>query len=149
MSDKTLLIEALEAAKIHLKRAKFNYDQLKNFSDAELLDQKNMNMVDAFMLRFVKLQDVMGAKIFKFLLNALGENCGNMSVLDMLDRLEKLEIIPSADEWMEFRKKRNELTHEYPQNEESVLAGIKMALDQFLQIEKVLFGIEQRSKNLK
>ncbi len=54
-----------------------------------------------------------------------------MSLLDVLDKLEKLKIIDRAEIWMQFRKLRNELTHEYPDNEADIVEGIKMALDAF------------------
>ena len=52
-------------------------------------------------------------------------------MLDVLDKLEKLRIIDDADRWMQFRKLRNELTHEYPDNEEEIIQGIRLALYAF------------------
>lgn len=54
----------------------------------------------------------------------------NMSLLDVLD---KLEIIEDTYIWMEFRTLRNKLTHEYPNNEE----GIYLAIDAFEKIETI------------
>ncbi|MCK5871125.1 MAG: hypothetical protein KAG45_10945, partial [Methyloprofundus sp.] len=40
----------------------------------------------------------------------------SMALIDCLDKLEKLEIITQADQWMNYRTIRNKLTHEYSTN---------------------------------
>ena len=42
---------------------------------------------------------------------------------------------------MEYRKLRNQLTHEYPNNEEDIVDGIKLAIDAFAKMETVLENI--------
>jgi len=73
-----------------------------------------------------------------------------MSLLDELDKLEKLEIVENADEWMRFRKIRNILTHEYPDNAEQISQGIIAALTSFVSIGKILENIAHyiKTKNL-
>ncbi len=58
----------------------------------------------------------------------------NMSLIDILDKLEKLEIIKNADHWINYRMIRNKLTHEYPDNQEEVIEGIKLAIIYFAEI---------------
>ena len=72
-----------------------------------------------------------------------------MSLLDVLDKLEKLEIIASADNWIDSRLIRNKLTHEYPNNTEDVLEGIKISLKSFQKISDVLQSINNYIKNKK
>ena len=67
--------------------------------------------VEAFVGRFGRLQDTLGDKLLPLLLAALGENAS--SVIDNLDRAERLGIIKSADEWMVMRNLRNQMVHEY------------------------------------
>lgn len=67
--------------------------------------------VDAFVSRFGRLQDTLGDKLLPVLLTALGEKTG--AVIDNLDRAERLGLIPSADQWMEMRKLRNQMVHDY------------------------------------
>lgn len=66
---------------------------------------------DAFVARFGRLQDTLGDKLLPALLRALGERTG--PVIDNLDRAERLALIPSAERWMEMRKLRNRMVHEY------------------------------------
>jgi len=64
-----------------------------------------------------------------------------MSLLDVVDKLEKFNIIDNSFEWMEYRKLRNKLTHEYPNNEQDVIDGIKIAIEVFTKIELILENI--------
>lgn len=67
--------------------------------------------IDAFVSRFSRLQDTIGDKLLPLLLTALGEKPS--SVIDNLDRAERLGLIISADEWMTIRNLRNQMIHEY------------------------------------
>lgn len=67
--------------------------------------------VEAFVGRFGRLQDTAGDKLLPQLLAALGEKIA--SVMDNLDRAERLGLIKSADEWMTMRNLRNQMIHEY------------------------------------
>ena len=57
----------------------------------------------------------MGAKLFKSLLLYQGENI-NKPFLDILNQLEKMNIIV-VDEWFEMRDLRNNIAHDYEDNE--------------------------------
>ncbi|MHB1680598.1 MAG: hypothetical protein ACYCTB_08860 [bacterium] len=57
-----------------------------------------------------------------------------MSFIDVLDKLEKLEIIKDADEWNGIRELRNNLPHEYPSNQDEIINDIKLALVSFEKI---------------
>lgn len=67
--------------------------------------------LDAFVSRFGRLQDTVGDKLLPALLSALAEKPG--AAIDNLDRAEKFGLIESADVWMEMRKLRNQMVHEY------------------------------------
>jgi len=67
--------------------------------------------LDAFVSRFGRLQDTVGDKLLPALLNALGESSG--PALDNLDQAEKFGLIDSSDNWMEIRRLRNQMVHEY------------------------------------
>lgn len=67
--------------------------------------------LDAFVTRFSRLQDTVGDKLLPALLTLVGEERG--PALDNLDKAEKFGWLDSADEWMAFRKLRNQMVHEY------------------------------------
>ena len=140
----TNLSEVLDTAFLHCNRAKNNYTEIQTYTlDADIYkDNEKIKTLDAFIFRFIKLQDFMGDKLFKELLKSLGEYKDNMSLLDVLDKLEKFEVIKQADQWLDYRIIRNKLTHEYPENQQEMLIGIKAALQQFVQIENILKDIQ-------
>jgi len=86
--------------------------------DVQALEQPgkgNRRLLDQFAYRYTRMQDDMGARLIPAILGALGEDVAAMSALDRLDRLEQLAWLPSADEWSELRRIRNEFTHDYPE----------------------------------
>jgi hypothetical protein len=99
---------------------------IEDFNDTE-----KVKTIDSFIYRFIKIQDKMGEKLFPSVLYALHEYDSTMPFIDVLNKLEKLRLIPSADEWIEFRNLRNTLTHEYPDNEDEIIQAIEIALDAY------------------
>jgi len=126
--------DIFEKVELHQKRANAARSEIKewNVIDSEIFDNfEKIKTIDTFIYRFIKLQDLMGEKLFKVFLNEIGEYKDNMSLLDVLDKLEKFDIVKESYDWMEYRKLRNRLTHEYPNNEDEVIEGIIMAMNVF------------------
>ena len=71
---------------------------------------------DQVIYRFSKLQDTMGAKLFRSLLAYEGENI-DRPFLDLLNVLERMEVL-DVEEWFEIREIRNEIAHDYETEEE-------------------------------
>ena len=67
--------------------------------------------LDAFVSRFGRLQDNLGDKFLPQLLSAMAEKPG--AAIDNLDRAERLGWIESAEAWLEIRRLRNQMVHEY------------------------------------
>lgn len=82
-------------------------------------DDEMIGFIDQFLFRFSKLQDSMGEKLFSTLLLLLGEDYSNKPFIDILNRLEKLELLNRQD-WMDLRKIRNDVAHEYSFNVEEL-----------------------------
>jgi hypothetical protein len=130
MGSKTLVyrqkvIDNLNEAYTHFSRLENAFLALEEnymfpISDIEfkyILDSRvNLAYSDQIIYRFSKLQDSMGAKLFKSVLLYEGENV-NRPFLDILNRLEVIEII-NVDEWFEMRDLRNEIAHDYEDNSE-------------------------------
>ncbi|AEF19523.1 MULTISPECIES: hypothetical protein [unclassified Hydrogenobaculum] len=145
-----LLEENLKVSYLHLERLKtLSSDILQNNMLEKLEDFETIKTIDAFVYRFLKLQDYMGQKLFKNFLTSLGEDCDNLSFVDILDKLEKLNIIPSTDEWIQIRKLRNKLTHEYPDNISLVKDEIILAIEKIRNFEEVLRSISSYVKDRK
>jgi uncharacterized protein with HEPN domain len=139
-----MIDDIIQKIELHKKRAKSALDELSTWDKIEVDifdDFEKIKTIDTFIYRFIKLQDLMGEKLFKIFLDEIGEYKDNMSLLDVLDKLEKLELIKDASEWMEYRKLRNKLAHEYPNNEQDVIDGIKLATKAFAKVELIFESI--------
>ncbi len=99
-----MLKETIETTYLHFNRAKDNYAEILTYQlDVEIYENKDkVKTIDAFIFRFIKLQDFMGDKLFKELLKRTGDYKDNMALIDMLDKLEKLEIIEKADKFLQI-----------------------------------------------
>ena len=62
---------------------------------------------DQFVLRFTKLQDTLGARLFPALLEHLQEPYEDRPMIDKLHRLGKLGYLPKLDDWQSLRVIRN------------------------------------------
>ena len=67
--------------------------------------------VEAFIGRFGRLQDTLGDKLLPALLARLGDRPA--SLIDNLDRAERLGWIENTNRWIEIRDLRNKMVHEY------------------------------------
>lgn len=130
-----MISETFQTLDLHIKRAKQAYAEVVCFAGdlntQSLDDFDKVKVIDSFIFRFIKIQDLMGNKLFREVLVALAEYNSSMSLLDVLDRLEKLELLPDASQWIDYRNLRNILTHEYPDNRDELIEGVQLALQVF------------------
>ncbi len=101
-----------------------------------------ISYIDQFLFRFSKLQDTMGEKLFPTMLYLLGEDYDNKPFIDLLNRLEKLELL-SKEMWLDLRKIRNEVAHEYSFNQEELLDS----LNDIFSVKDTLLGIYHTVRN--
>ena len=85
----------------------------------------------------------MGDSLFPLILKSLEENPEQMAMLDILNRLEKLNIISSAEEWVRLRNLRNEFTHEYEDNLEENSKLISSLFHEVKAIYKLFINVKQ------
>lgn len=123
------LKETIAACDMHHQRMQFAFDRLsgKFPLTPDLYDQlsaEEISYTDQLIYRFTKLQDTIGQKLFRLILEGLQEDVENMAFIDILNRLEKLEILKDQQEWLILRETRNQVTHEYPFNREEIVDGL-------------------------
>ena len=117
LNDK--LSESLSICELHHKRMMFAFESIKkhyplnenNFSGLSPID---LALFDQLIYRFSKLQDSMGARLFKQLLEVLEEDISGLPFIDILFRMEKLKLLDNAKDWISLRQIRNTVSHEYP-----------------------------------
>lgn len=90
-------------------------------------DQERLRILDQLLFRFTKLQDAIGQRLVPATLAALFEPLEDWSMIDRLNRLEKLGYL-NVDHWLSWRETRNRLAHEYPDEAETRFAAILAAV---------------------
>jgi len=100
-------------------------------------------VLEAYLKRFSSLQDYLGAKVFKSLLDVAGVSYTKMSeVIFLIER----EGIIDFDRWIEFRNIRNELEHDYPDELQEALDDLKYCVDGFEEMERIIQSIFEFAK---
>jgi hypothetical protein len=89
----------------------------------------------------------MGVKLFPSILENLGEEVKKLPFINRLVRLEELEIINSADEWILLRETRNIVTHEYPFITDEVIQGLNLLGSHFTLITDIWKQVENYVKS--
>jgi hypothetical protein len=113
-------------------------------NESWLKDYSNQRIVNSFLFNYIKIQDKLGASLFRKLLFSLREiNNDNLPMIDILNLLEKLEIIPSTSMWDKLREIRNAIAHEYPLEIEERLENIVLALSGYDQLKDLYANIKQ------
>jgi hypothetical protein len=121
----------------------FNELKLKKIQTDFFDDYTNVRLVNSFLFNFSKLQDKIDAKLFRKVLYELKEiDDINMPMIDVLNILEKLDILEDINKWDELREIRNSIAHEYPFDINERVENIKLAMVGF----KILGGIYNRLK---
>ncbi|MFM8453526.1 MAG: hypothetical protein ACKOAD_00815 [Gammaproteobacteria bacterium] len=119
----------IKICQIHVKRLEFAIKKIQNFfplssEKFNQLTEEEVAYFDLFSIRFCKLQDYMGNKLFPLVLDFSKEQGELSAFIDKLNRLEKIKAIPSAEKWSDLREIRNELSHDY--SEDSLLLSHKL-----------------------
>jgi hypothetical protein len=113
----------------HLKRINGAYSKMSVFMPLDIkkyqqLTEDEIEHIDQFQFRFAKLQDAIGEKLFILLLDFLKEeNSRNKPFIDILNRLEQLGLLEDKNIWLELRKIRNTIAHQYEDEPQQAAEG--------------------------
>jgi hypothetical protein len=137
------LLQTFNTCEIHVQRMEFAKSRVEPFIPLSLdnydkLDEETISFLDQYIFRFSKLQDTMGNRLFPLTLQALAEPVIDQAFIDILNRLEKLAILDSAFGWIELRKIRNDLAHEYPASLIERIGGINHILDKLAELKLII-----------
>jgi len=152
--DQTLLINAmklrLEECSKHEEKIVSAREHLAQFMPLTAesyftLDESMSIYVDLLVYRFSKLQDTLGEHIFILFLQLLQENAKKKAFIDILNRLEELDIL-SVTEWISLRELRNAIAHEYADDPNETVSAINTIYDKSNQLIDIYHRIEQYLK---
>jgi hypothetical protein len=138
---------------IHHQRMMFAYESVKKYfplseSSFGKISQLEMALFDQLIYRFSKLQDSMGARLFKQLLEALEEDVSGRPFIDILYKLEKLNLLENAKDWVKLRQTRNNVAHEYPFFKEVQIEELNLLPEAVKKVEQIWINLEVYSNRL-
>jgi hypothetical protein len=116
----------------HLERIKRASAKMAVFMPLEAsryvqLTDDEVAHIDQYLYRFSKLQDVIGEKLFVLVLEFLKEeNIKSKPFIDILNRLEQLELLEDKNVWLVLRKIRNTIAHQYEDEPEPEQASVAL-----------------------
>lgn len=130
-----------------MKSCFIDFNELKKLDINEHFfeEYSNTRIVNSFLFNFGKLQDKIGAKLFKQVLYELREiDEFSLSMIDVLHKLEVLDIIENIEQWDKLREIRNILAHEYPFDIEERLENIALAMNGFITLQKIYLSLKEK-----
>ena len=127
----------------HLKRINSAYLKMSVFlpvdeTRCQQLFEDEVEHIDQFLFRFAKLQDAMGEKLFVLTLEFLEEeNPRNKPFIDILNRLEQLNLLEDKNTWLELRKIRNNIAHQYKDEAQQAAQALNAIYTSKVMLEKI------------
>jgi len=145
---KDKLNEAIQLCSIHSERMTFAHSKIKKHFPLSIenymhLQPVELSFFDQLIFRFSKMQDSMGHKLFPALLENLGEETKGKPFIDQLSKLEELNIIQNANDWILLRETRNIVTHEYPFITDEVIQGLNLLNKHYLLLSEIWENIKK------
>jgi hypothetical protein len=150
-SDKERLLTSVQKCRTHLVRIHYAIGQTKELFPLtpdryKNITEANIGNIDQLVFRFTKLQDEIGNNTFRLLLEFLKEDCTGKPFRDILNTLERLQIVDSSDTWLSLRELRNDLAHDYPMMIDETVDKLNYLVLQLPLIENILKNIEHQVK---
>ncbi len=141
------LKETLAICDLHHQRMQFAWQNVSHhfpltatkFSTVTPIE---MAFFDQLIYRFSKLQDNIGARLFKQLLAYLEEEVEGVPLLDILQKMEKLQLLDQAADWITLRQTRNAVSHDYPFDQEIQIEELNLLPDQIQKLSGIWIRLQ-------
>jgi hypothetical protein len=146
------LAETLAICDLHYQRMMFAWENVnKHFPLTVIrlakLTPIELALFDQLIYRFSKLQDSMGARLFKQLLESLEEDTSALPFIDVINKLEKLNLLDDAKEWIALRQTRNTVTHEYPFFKEVQIEELNLLPGDVVKLSEIWLKLREYTLN--
>ena len=133
----------------HLQRIEEAYGDMQSFIPLSVDKYKNLSKdevqdIDQYLYRFSKLQDTLGDKVFKLLVQEYVDNVNSLSFKDMLYKLEKIDYLSSAKEWIYLREIRNEIAHQYDDEADEMTQAMNKIINQKEILKAIYLNIKEK-----
>ena len=146
------LAETLSICDLHNQRMMFAWENVnKHFPLTDItlsqLSPIDLALFDQLIYRFSKLQDSMGARLFKQILEALEEDISGLPFIDILFKLERLNLLDNAKDWIALRQIRNTIFHEYPFFKEVQIEELNLLPEEVVKLAAIWMKLKEFSIN--
>ncbi|MEA1918867.1 MAG: nucleotidyltransferase domain-containing protein [Campylobacterota bacterium] len=150
--DKIKLQKYFNECDKHLQRIEEAYGDIDSILPLSVEKYKELSKdevqdIDQYLYRFSKLQDTLGQKIFKAIVNIYEPTTEAIPFLDMLNLLEKLSFLESHKEWLNLRDKRNKIAHQYDDEPYEMTEAINDILNQKDILKSIYLRIKEKMQN--
>jgi len=132
----------------HVQRIEEAYSDMKKYMPLTVEKYKDLTKdevqdIDQYLYRFSKLQDTLGDKVFKLIIEEYVDNIDLLSFSDILNKLEKTGYLSSVKEWKYLRELRNEIAHQYDDEADEMT----QAINNIVSYKEVIIAIYLKLKN--
>lgn len=139
---KDKLAETLAICDLHHQRMMFAFKSIEKYfplteSNFNQISQIELALFDQLIYRFSKLQDSMGSRLFKQLLEVLEEDISGLPFVDILHKMEKLNLLENAKDWITLRQTRNTVSHDYPFYKEIQIEELNLLPDEVAKLAHI------------
>ncbi len=93
----------------------YSYDKCSAIGEKKEYNLEEQESFEALTSRFARSSDILTQKVFKTLFILLQEDV--KTIIDAANFLEKLKIVDNADDLLNIREIRNQITHEYVESD--------------------------------
>lgn len=137
--DRDILKIGLSQLERSLIRLSSSHDSCRKLDFTSQITDEKLKELESLSARFARTVDLFTQKVLKSLLIILGEDL--LTFRDRILFLEKLELISSADQWFLIRSVRNQIVHDYV--EEDLIAHHSQIIDLCFVVENEINGFIQ------
>ena len=99
-----------------LKHLEYSYNKIHTLPIEAPLDEEKLEILESFIARMARVSDIFMTKYLRLVIS-FEDPAFEGSVRDICNFAEKLNIIDSADLWIEIRNIRNATAHEYEEED--------------------------------
>ena len=137
--DLEILRKNLESLEKSLFRLKYSYSQSKNINLQKELTDPEFDVLENLSSRFARTLDLVVSKVFRSIDAVELEDAGTL--IDVINRAEKRELIESSTRIRELKDLRNQIVHEYETED------LEALFEQIVTFVPEILGIAENVKS--
>jgi len=153
MSSNDRLLQLLSITNkeaLHLQAVSQRLNKILPDNKEQLREQLNepllIDVLESFSAKFSRMQDTIADKLLPIFLQTAGEQIG--TVIENLNRAEKLSLITDTQQWLIARGLRNKLVHEYIVDLQELLDAVELAREFVIELVNSYEAIQAYTSKL-